>query len=204
MADPVLPTVFSALALLSAVAELAAFYAMAPPWFQRLPFPLRQAVELPVVADPRLLEGLDGTTDDAVWRYVPAARSVFFRRRLRLGGRRVMAAGRIDFPEDGPAVVRWAPFPFLLWPLLVLSGLVQAAFAGVTGDAAGVLPALGMAGVMVLAGGINLFMARARVRDALLPAVELDILDHLRSRDREPAPGAARQDGAVEGARIVE
>jgi hypothetical protein len=196
---------FSVFILLSGLLELVASYSFALAWYRCLPLTLRQDVDLPALADPSQLEGVDGTTDDATWRFLSADRSLLFRRRFQFGRRRTMVAGRIQFDENGGALVKWAPIPLLVWPLVVLTGLGQAVFALVTGDFPAVPPALGMVAVMSLIGGINLLVSRSYLRNSLMPEVELAILDHIRNdaRDLEAADLKAPDIG-IEGAILLE
>lgn len=83
----------------------------------------RPAFMTPVSGMPRVgsAASTGGETASLVWRWDAARREVVFRRKLTpVRGEWGHVSGVLHLPVDGPAVLRWHPFPLLLVPLLLV------------------------------------------------------------------------------------
>mgnify|MGYP006928200073 CR=1 FL=1 len=149
--------------------ELTFFAVLAPSLYTRLPFKQKVDIPMPDTDEALLVVEASADTLDGTWRYYPHLRSLLFRRKFTLG-RRPYSMGCIRFDEEGRATMRWAPFPLLTFPLLVLAApFLGAAIWYQTGQ---LIPVIAPLVIFPLMTALNWAMSRQHFFSVLLPQIE--------------------------------
>ncbi len=138
---------------------------------------LKQDIALPQVLELSALTGLEGGSENLTWRWQDGA--LVFKRKMRLMlGRKAYYFGRVVFDADGNSRVFWAPFPLLVYPVMVLA--MPIVLVGQEPDS-GVFGALVAMPVVLVVGALNALFSYMSLKNQI-HELETALMDDLAAR----------------------
>jgi hypothetical protein len=170
------------LALLPIVAilELLGWFSLHPLYLRLALLPLKQDVPFPQVHDTTALRQLKGSSENLSWRWDEALGALVFRRELRfLGGRKAYFFGRIVWDPEGNSRVQWAPFPLLVYPVMVIA---MPFFMAIEDPDSALFAGLVAMPVVLVVAGLNGLFSSFAVKN-LIHELETTVMDELAARD---------------------
>lgn len=178
-----LPLTFPAVACLVAMqvvllADLWLFSRLSQRGMWQAILPLDASLSMPAEPPPASA-GDRGATEHAVWRRDPdRPELIYFRRAFQLG-RRPYSMGVVHWTGEGPTV-RWAPWPFASW-LVIVAG--SSGFLALLGPESGLPPTalVGVVPLFAVAALVNMWLSSRDLRNRVVPELASAWLDAVRA-----------------------
>lgn len=162
------------------ILELLGWFSLHPLYLRLAALPLKQEVPFPQVHERSALRQLKGSSESLSWRWDEGLEALVFRRELRfLGGRKAYFFGKIVWDAEGNSTLKWAPFPLLVYPVMVLA--MPFILMSETPDSGLFAGLIAMPVVLVVA-GLNGVFSRFALKN-LIHELETTVMDELAARD---------------------